>query len=224
MLRELKIVSAAAVTTLALAGGASAAAVSHSFDGESDCAGYFTLGSGFPSCQIFISEDDRIIEISPVIAKYTGGLQVDEINNGLFEQFDGAEITFDNLVSDGDDENILGDWTYDRAVDDPGIRYWAAKSGGGGNSGGGFELFWTVGESFTEAGAACDGTNNFNLACLTAAMVVTEGSWFTPDEKELSHLTFYDSLDPVEVVPLPAAGWMLIAAVGGLGAMRRRQK
>ncbi len=30
--------------------------------------------------------------------------------------------------------------------------------------------------------------------------------------------------DDMTPVPLPAAGWMLIAAVGGLGAMRRRQK
>ena len=32
------------------------------------------------------------------------------------------------------------------------------------------------------------------------------------------------SYEEVAPVPLPAAGWMLIAAVGGLGAMRRRRK
>ena len=29
---------------------------------------------------------------------------------------------------------------------------------------------------------------------------------------------------PVDVVPLPAAGWMLMAGLGGLAAMRRRKK
>jgi hypothetical protein len=44
------------------------------------------------------------------------------------------------------------------------------------------------------------------------------------DDKDISHVTLYARGAPVSVVPLPAAGWMLIAGLGGLAAMRRRRK
>jgi hypothetical protein len=42
-------------------------------------------------------------------------------------------------------------------------------------------------------------------------------------ENTLSHTRAYYK-DGVSVVPLPAAGWMLIAGLGAMGAMRRRKK
>lgn len=47
-----------------------------------------------------------------------------------------------------------------------------------------------------------------------------DGLWFNP-EGNTSVLTLQAS---VETVPLPAAGWMLLAGVGGLVAMKRRRK
>lgn len=40
----------------------------------------------------------------------------------------------------------------------------------------------------------------------------------------ISHVSFYDTGDDTPPIPLPAAGWMLLAGVGGLAAMRRRRK
>jgi hypothetical protein len=49
------------------------------------------------------------------------------------------------------------------------------------------------------------------------------GTWSTGSENTLSHTRAYYK-DGVSVVPLPAAGWMLIAGLGAMGAMRRRKK
>jgi hypothetical protein len=50
-----------------------------------------------------------------------------------------------------------------------------------------------------------------------------ELDWFN-SERNTSTLAIYATVSEISPVPLPAAGWMLIAAVGGLGAMRRKQK
>ena len=51
----------------------------------------------------------------------------------------------------------------------------------------------------------------------------TLGTWTST--KDLSHASiYYIAGTPPNVVPLPAAGWMLIAGLGAMGAMRRRKK
>jgi hypothetical protein len=47
------------------------------------------------------------------------------------------------------------------------------------------------------------------------------GSIFT-GLNDISHVSFYNTGTP-GVVPLPAAGWLLLAGVGGLVAMRRKK-
>jgi hypothetical protein len=49
------------------------------------------------------------------------------------------------------------------------------------------------------------------------------GTWSTVEElgsKGISHISFYDSY--AAPVPLPAAGWLMIAGLGGLAALRRK--
>jgi hypothetical protein len=60
----------------------------------------------------------------------------------------------------------------------------------------------------------------------------TSGTWSSPfteppfdfpgsSPKSVSHISAYYTVAPI---PLPAAGWMLLAGIGGLAAMRRRRK
>jgi len=191
--------------------------VSKTFAGENDCSGFF--GTGFGACDIFVNDDTgKKIKLSPVIAKYDiekDGLET-EFNKALYPTIDGTEFSFDTSET--------GSWSYTPDIGDPGVKYWVAK---GGNA---FNLFWTVNEAATQTGGACDGGNLYTLACLSEALSVQGGLYATPINPKngknsgLSHLTFYNSEPPV-VIPVPAAGVLLITALGGLGfAARRRRK
>ncbi len=51
------------------------------------------------------------------------------------------------------------------------------------------------------------------------------GSWdWTNPEQGTSYLVFEAEISGPAPVPLPAAAWMLMAGIGGLGAMKRRSK
>lgn len=169
---------------------------------DNDCAGYF--GQNFGSCQIFAYDGDDKVLLSPVIAKYGFGNDVGEteFNTALFPSFTGDEISFD-----------LGaeTWAYNPGEDDPGIRYVAAKGGPA------FNLFWYVDDA--TVGNACDSV--FTLSCLDLAETVEEGSWTVPDNKGLSHLTFYDSVPP-KLVPEPSSLGLIGLGLLGLGLARRR--
>jgi hypothetical protein len=208
-----RVLAVAKVFLVALAGfavQAQATTISTSFEG-SDCVGVF--GDTFSSCTIFVNDNGEDIALSPVIAKYEDfdddglGLIPDDINNIAFPSVDGTEFGFSNLTGG----NQTGTWDYTQGADDPGVRYWVAKSADG------FKLFFDVDASALDAGGACDVADIYTLACLSAANVVDSGDWTTSGQ-ELSHITFYDTA----VVPVPAAVWLFGSGLGLLGWLRRK--
>ncbi|SMX35953.1 VPLPA-CTERM sorting domain-containing protein [Maliponia aquimaris] len=98
----------------------------------------------------------------------------------------------------------------------------------------------------TQVAAADDAYLQFNssaqyLAVKTGNPVGTDQKWFFlklfgPGPITLiydkngqsgggfSHYTEFGSIPDMPTIPLPAAGWMLIAGLGGLGVIRRRKK
>lgn len=113
---------------------------------------------------------------------------------GYFPTIDGDEFT----VWQTSDKRV--GWSYNKGIGDPTITVVALK---GGNSGGtAYQLNPESGDDGREGWVT-----SFNGNSIAA----------------LSNITFFDS-SGVSEVPLPAAGWMLIAGVGGLAAMRRRRK
>ena len=111
--------------------------------------------------------------------------------NSAFPTIDGTEFSFD-FGTDGDPATG-GAWTYTPDdAEDPGITGFVTK--GGPN----YRVFLKEGQAFKGIGDFSD--------------------FITPGGGGLSHITWFDSTTPI---PLPAAGWLLIAGLGGLAALRR---
>lgn len=64
------------------------------------------------------------------------------------------------------------------------------------------------------------GGNGFTHYWSDPQTALSSGSWKI--ENGLSHLSFYDTKPAV--IPVPAAGFLLIGALGGLAALRRRRR
>lgn len=192
---------------LCFASAAQSAVIQRDFSGN-DCSGFF--GTGFDSCTIFVNDAGVDIELSPVIAKYNGDLTLSETNGTVFPSVDGTEFGFSNTTGG----NKTGTWDYTPVGDDPGVRYWATKAGNN------FTLFWEVDDAAILAGGACDVADFYTLSCLDSAQIVSTGDWTTPNNKNLSHITFYDT---GIVIPVPAAVWLFGSGLLGLiGVARRR--
>lgn len=64
-------------------------------------------------------------------------------------------------------------------------------------------------------------TPGFAAFLLTDFIDSVTGGWSVTLSQSLSHISLYANVAPI---PLPAAGFLLIGALGGLGLMRRRRK
>lgn len=175
-------------------------------DGESgnDCAGQF--GGSFENCAV---------NGSPIIAKFEfeedGSLTDpdpgDDPNpqiNADFTSVTGAEFSF------GGTDETSGTWSYAPEGDDPGVRYWVAKGGPR------FNLFFMVDAAFDGVCAE----EPLSDDCMDQALVQEEGSWSTPSQNGLSHLSFYDT---ERSVPEPAPLALLGLGLLGLGVTRLKR-
>ena len=127
---------------------------------------------------------------SPVIAKFDSFGMFEEANIN-FPTIDGSEFE----ITFDDETKSSGSWTYTpNDPEDPGITHWTAKAGNG------YMLF-----SDDSCGGPC---------------TVFGGDWYTPEGKELSHITFFDTA----IVPVPAAVWLFGAGLLGLVGVARRKR
>lgn len=203
--------------------------VSTIIDANNDCgnSGYFNYdGNGFSNCTILIrngSGEVANVTLSNVIIKFNGSLESSEISSN-YPNVDPDAYSFSNLSSG----NKSGSWS--NTTVSPGIKFWVAKAGSG-KHGSGLHLFWQVdSNNIPSTCTAGESASNFTIECLNLAQVVTSGSWTTPGDKGLSHLTFFggictENCEPPPPSPIPEPGtiFILASAIIGLGAMRKRK-
>jgi hypothetical protein len=138
---------------------------------------------------------------SPIVAKWDSEENKWEINSSF------ASITASDFsISFDPNVDYSGIWAYTPdSLEDPEIRYWVAKGGNG------FNLFWY-------------GPDDNPLNAIAVARDGTENSWFTPGQKGLSHLSWYDTGTPPGEVPEPGAIALLGIGALGLAFMTRRRR
>ena len=112
-----------------------------------------------------------------------------------------------DLSEDNDTEILLFDASFDLVLrdDDGGDGLLSAFSAG----------------DLTDAGGAA---GTYYLAITLYSVETAAGGVVTVDPSPFQTGSYSLLLDSVAPVPLPAAAWMFLAGVGGLGAMRRRAR
>ncbi|WP_286234047.1 PEP-CTERM sorting domain-containing protein [Thalassotalea sediminis] len=195
------------------------------FDNDSGIGINKTGGSGFSDCKIYSEDENEVqYDIAWVLSKF-------DVDSGDYEE--GAK--FNNQMAkvdwefNGNGTNLSnsasGNWTFNNSNVD--IYYWIAKTGKG------YNLFWTVNDSAINNGtcSAFDGTNNsvsdsnLSLACISSAVAVNEGTYLTPNEKGLSHLTFFGKEEPAPaVVQVSEPGMLTLFGLGIAGLLLGRRK
>lgn len=161
--------------------------ITHHFNGDNDCNNAYFQDPGnksFDTCKVAIGEFgvDKVY-LADVIAKFdtNSSSNPDYTESSKYSaHIDSSDWGFGDGTKLSED-NKSGSWSYTGGY--PGIRFWTAKVGNG------FNLFWIVDDN-DEANAACS-PETYTLDCLNLAKTVTTGSWVTPNNKGLSHLTFF---------------------------------
>ena len=168
-------------------------------------AATWTLGTGNNECAGQNGFSNCTLNGSPSIIKYNnpaGSLVLGDTNTN-FASITGAELTFSNLVFNG--TNLIGfNWSYLAGVNDPGVTAVVLAAGGA----------WKWTTNFTVVGNLFFGS----VSTLDAGLVNKQGI-----AQNISHITLFDSYIPPAIVPVPAAGLLLVGALGGLAALRRRR-
>jgi len=207
-LRQFKLLAISAFfTSVAIAGGASAATISsQQYFGvdidRNDCAGEF--GSNFESCV------DPVYQ-SPIIAKYEAPNEGLEGGDWEFNtSIDGwGTVTVGMFTFEFDDEEgTSGNWYYDpgECADCPAITSYVVKGG----NGLGFVHYYTDPQEPILSGAW--DLSEWDLSLFGANVALG-----------FSHISFYDTdADCCGEVPLPAGLPLVLTGLGVLGYIRRR--
>jgi hypothetical protein len=207
--------------------------------GEKECknSGLFT-GKGFSKCQI--SVQDEVNDENPysydTLIKYSGNLFVDEISDDYKDEI--IDLNNDFKFTNVTNNKASGTWTYDSDnVESPDIRFWLAKAGSG-NSNSGFILFWQVDDIAIDNGDCIAGessSSNSSFDCMSLAKSVTTGTWVTPNDKNLSHITYFgglckddetragcDTTTAAQAVPEPSSIALFSLALFGIVTQRKK--
>jgi hypothetical protein len=144
-------------------------------------------------------------------------------DKGLYGSFNGVEISSPSLAK-CDVSGLSCSWENGAVAGEDytsafNVTFGSAKDGSWSFTGG-------PGLTHTPAYMAVKAATNWALYALDGAL---SGDWSTAglltpngrNQADVSHVSFYNSAAPI---PLPAAGWLMLAGLGSLGALVRRRR
>lgn len=230
-MKQKKLAALAAAGALALAAGAANAAT-------------FTVdlqGSSFPQPSVVINDAGGSgLDLTITASDYnnsngtpTGGpFSVGQYNQGIgvcsgsvTNSGDGCSGDEHYLDGLGGDEMAFFDWSDEVTL--TAITFWIPNLVNGPNEDPEFDFALYSGEdaplwfSQVDIGTNGSGVRTYTLGTpRTGDFFGIGASGYDDDYFKIKKLTF----DYVAPIPLPAAGWMLLAGIGGIAAMKRRKK
>ena len=204
-----RMIAMATTGTLAafLATGASAVTyLNTGINGGNICQG------SLADCSVTIDAGDGETLTTPAIAKFevSGGMFSLDGTSSLFPSVTGSEF----MISLTDANTAT--FRYMVGADDPALTAIAVKGGSDQNEGGASIALYNF----------FDGDFSYDAATMTySGTFSTEGLFNNGGQTPgISNVTFFDTGMPdMPQVPVPAAGFMLLAGLGGLAAARRRK-
>lgn len=191
-----------------------AAAVIGSFASGAGAVTFVEVVSGnspYPDELTVVIDGNTIITPALFKCDVSGSACVDDTDEPTLSYADNFAVSLTDLKPGEDDEFIGGSFSFfDLGEDDllyP--RFLALKAGRE------FALFEIGIGEFT-------GTDLLNIGFSLTGTGITSA---------ISNISFYDTqippgggAGPLQPIPLPAAGWLLVTAIGGLGFLSRRRR
>ncbi len=219
---NIKTMAVALATSTILAGGASAATISETFNFITHVPGGGSSGYsvGFPSLTFTGSNSNDVTVTAGQYNTFSYTYATDSTGNERVAHGDAWGLGAYNSSGDhdhhvdGSGKNDILLFTFGQAVTVTSVTF--------GSYSGSFDLYGSDNPADEDCCISFTGSTMDLTSYGASGTTIGLGAFYGGSKFKVREMTV--TYEETPVVPLPAAGWMLLAGLGGLGALKRRKK